>query len=203
MMMAQRYYIFILALWMVLGALPLVRHAEAGGEVRTAWATLAQARQLAAKWQADAELIEASATKAREDGSAGADSLLGDVAWWYRFYSPSYSPKVKKLYRVVSGPGKIRGFESPTPAFHRINGHMAVPGDAMDSDQAMKLLRKHGFKPMQVNAMTLSYPEFFSNKKPVRAYWCVTNEKIGYGGLCVDARTGEYVGGPLKSRKAK
>jgi len=175
-----------------------IAQAKAGEAKQTAGAALVQARQLAHKWQADAELNKVYTSAAGEEGSAGADPLLFDIAWSYHYYSP----KVRKVYRVYAAPGKTWGDELYVPDYDRIHKeHRALPDDAIDSDQAMKLLRKHGFKPLHTNAMTLSYPKFFSNKKPVKAYWCVTNEKIGYGGFCVDARTGEYVGGPLKSQR--
>jgi hypothetical protein len=165
----------------------LLATAIAGGAAaagNTAKSRLAEARTLAAKWQADAVLVTVSALQAKDDGTA-APGLSG---WIYQFHSP----KANKWISVYTGKKGLERDDLP------VGLKTPLPQDFVDSDKALDAARKGGFKKSGDTLLALHFVADPSVKAGV--YWCATGEKdlttapvVSVRSWCVDPKSGQFV----------
>jgi hypothetical protein len=152
------------------------------GKPTTAKVLLAEARQAAARWQADAILVSVTTLQANDDGTAPANVL----GWTYTFHS-------KKAGRWVAFHGGPKGLEQvDLPSGFT----QSLPAEFVDSDRVLAEVRKNGFSRSGETMVTLvpqSDPNIASG-----VYWCVAGRKelsaeLGMRGYCVDPATGKFV----------
>jgi hypothetical protein len=162
--------------------LAIVGAAAAAGN--TAKSRLAEARTLAAKWQADAVLVTVSALQAKDDGTA-APGLSG---WIYQFHSP----KANKWISVYTGKKGLERDDLP------VGLKTPLPQDFVDSDKALDAARKGGFKKSGDTLLALHFVADPSLKAGV--YWCATGEQdlvsapvVSVRSWCVDPNSGTFV----------
>jgi hypothetical protein len=163
-------------------ALAIAATAIAAGN--TAKSRLAEARALAAKWQADAVLVTVSALQAKDDGTA-APGLAG---WIYQFHSP----KANKWISVHTGAKGLERGDLP------VGLKTPLPQDFVDSDKALDAARKGGFKKSGDTLLALHFVADPSLKAGV--YWCATGEQdltsapvVSVRSWCVDPKSGTFV----------
>lgn len=146
----------------------------------TAKASLAQAKELAKKWQADAVLTQVSALQVGENGRLIPNSPFS--MWQYFFYSQ----KAKKWYNVTAGAAGVQGFEGSGPM-------NAITIDFVDSDRVLEEVKKNGFKASGNIGMYLAYASDKNMKWGL--YWYVIDDKDpAYARFYVDPRTGKFLG---------
>lgn len=172
----QRAALAALLAWALAGA------AAAAGN--TAKSRLAEARALAAKWQADAVLVTVSALQAKDDGTA-APGLSG---WIYQFHSP----KANKWISVYTGKKGLERDDLP------VGMKTPLPQDFVDSDKALDAARKGGFKKSGDTLLALHFVADPTLKAGV--YWCATGEQdlisapvVSVRSWCVDPKSGSFV----------
>ena len=145
-------------------------------------AGLAQAKQVAGKWQPDAALTRIGTPGANAGGTAR--------LWQYDFYSPK-SRKCARIQIVTDTPPKLSEFRSCVD-------NKPISGDFVDSPAAIAEATKSGFKPGDLVTMTLDYSKD-RKLKPARECWTVSSDNdfdpgaARIRGWCVDPRTGKFV----------
>ncbi|MDH3309091.1 MAG: hypothetical protein OEM48_01285 [Gammaproteobacteria bacterium] len=146
--------------------------AFAAGATAKAW--LAQAKQTAKKWQADAVLISINTLGADMDGTSS--------KWGYMFYSP----KTKKGYSVdFQGSKTVETLQVSAVIITD-----SIGDDFMDSDNAMKEAKKHGLKikDKQVSMTLMVMGQL--TKQPCIC-WTVTGFEKGDVGIMLESRSGK------------
>ncbi len=147
----------------------------------TAKAGLAQAQQIAKKWQADAVLTRVGTPGAQPDGTAR--------LWQYDFRSP----KTGGCARIMI----IAGTKSQTKAYPRCSTRKPISTNFIDSPAAIAEARKSGFKPGDVISVILDRRR--DNAIRERECWAVSSDydfdekKSVIRGWCVDPKTGKFV----------
>jgi hypothetical protein len=149
----------------------------------TAKPGLAQALQMAAKWQPDAKLTGI--------GTPAADATGASRLWQYDFHSP----KAKKCARVqlIKGmPPNLVDFGSCTP-------DKSISTGFVDSPVAMQEARKAGFKPDPDGDNSMTLRKSKDKLAKGKECWNVSSArdfdpaKSVMRGWCVDAKSGTFL----------
>jgi hypothetical protein len=148
----------------------------------SAKAGLAQAKQVASKWQPDAAVTSI--------GTPGANAGGTSRLWQYDFYSPK-SRKCARIQIVVDTPPGLR-------EFHSCSSTKPISDDFVDSPVAIGEAKKNGFKPVDLVTMILDYSKD-RKLKPGRECWTLISHNdfdpatAVSRGWCVDPKTGKFV----------
>ena len=139
----------------------------------TAKAGLAQARESAKHWKADAILVQLSTLSGNMEGTA--------EKWGYLFHSP----QAKKGYRVDVKDGKIAQALEVSASFTD-----AVEADFIDSVQAMVEAKKKGLKGKAQSMMTLNV--MLQGTKRQGPYWNIVGSLSEGRSALINAKTGKF-----------
>jgi hypothetical protein len=148
----------------------------------SAKAGLAQAKQVASKWQPDAAITRV--------GTPGANAGGTSRLWQYDVYSQK-SRKCARIQIVTDTPPQLR-------EFHSCIAIKPISDDFVDSPVAIGEAKKNGFKPGDIVTMILNYSKD-RKLKPARECWTVSSHNdfdpstALTRGWCVDPKTGKFV----------
>ncbi|KAA3660604.1 MAG: hypothetical protein DWQ04_18905 [Chloroflexi bacterium] len=109
-------------------------------EGRTAKIAFAAARNRAALWQADAELLTASATFSQ--GATPEILLAGETSWAFSFYSPTSGKSA--TFSVIENDATLVGTGSSEQVYTPLN----ITNWQLDSDDAVGIMLESGGKEM-------------------------------------------------------
>ena len=148
----------------------------------SAKAGLAQAKQVASKWQPDAAVTRI--------GTPGANAGGTSRLWQYDVYSQK-SRKCARIQIVTDTAPKLS-------EFHSCVDMKPISDDFVDSPVAIGEAKKNGFKPGDLVSMIFDHSKD-RLLKPGRECWTISSEhdfdpaKATIRGWCVDPKTGKFV----------
>lgn len=139
----------------------------------TAKEGLVQAQKVAAKWKADATLVQLITYSGNADGTAG--------KWTYVFHSP----EEKRGYQVTLSDGKIVRELDVSPSFTD-----SLDLNFIDSAQAIAEAIKNGL--VMKSELMMMLHVMMNNTKNEGGYWNILGDMNAEMSMLIDANTGKF-----------